>query len=655
MAPRRLIALPTVSQSFILTSCARGLSPSFFPIYLTVDDLTRQLSEQFGFATFRPGQEEVIRAVLAGRDAMTVMPTGQGKSLCYQLPATLLPGLTLVISPLIALMQDQVAGLKQRNIKAAAFHSGLTGTEKHRVIQDLNQKRLQLLYLAPERIQHEGFLQLLRTLWVSLLVVDEAHCISQWGHDFRPDYLKIGRLRQELTNPPCLALTATATARVQIDLCKRLSLRDPLKLVTGFRRANLALSVRLCQSRQEKLATLERLVRERERGTVLVYCATRRAVEEVAEWLGQSHQSVGYYHAGLSDDERRLVHDDFRRGAVRILAATNAFGMGIDKSDVRLVVHFDIPGSLEAYYQEVGRAGRDGQPAACVLLFHERDLATQEYFIQLAGKDPEGSDRAARMRTLLQDMLGYVSISTCRQLAILDYFSDEAERALGPCGLCDRCAAPVQQQSREVSHDAAAFAKAVLETVSWYTGRFGVSRIVEILRGSRSKALLAFGGEHCPTYGTCRALSKPSVTSLVKGLIDSGYLQVEGTEYPTLDVTSKGQEILQGISAVAVSDREERRLDSPVKKPFRERAVPVAALGASPVDQQVFERLRQLRTELAEEENVAPFVIFHDKTLKAIASHRPVTSAALLEVPGIGELKAERYGRRVLAVVSGDK
>ena len=625
-----------------------------FLINLTVDDLTRQLSEQFGFAKFRPGQEEVIRAVLAGRDAMTVMPTGQGKSLCYQLPATLLPGLTLVISPLIALMQDQVASLRQRNIKAAAFHSGLTGLEKHRVIQDLNQKRLQLLYLAPERMQHEGFLQILRSLWVSLLVVDEAHCISQWGHDFRPDYLKIGRLRQELTNPPCLALTATATTRVQTDLCKRLSLRDPLRLVAGFRRANLALSVRPCQSRQEKLATLERLVRDTEKGTILVYCATRRAVEEVAEWLGQSHQSVGYYHAGLSDEERRLVHDDFRRGTVRILAATNAFGMGIDKSDVRLVVHFDIPGSLEAYYQEVGRAGRDGRPAACALLFHERDLATQEYFIQLASKDPEGSDRAGRMKTLLQEMLGYVSVSTCRQLAILEYFSDDAERALGPCGLCDRCVAPMQQPSKEVFRDDGASAKAILETVSWCMGRFGVSRIVEILRGSRSKAMLAYGAEACPTYGTCRAQSKLSMTGLVKDLIDSGHLQVEGTEYPTLDVTHKGQEVLQGISAVRLKQAEERQPDSPLKKLSRERAAFVVVPRASPADPQLFERLRQLRTELAEEEGVAPFVIFHDKTLKAIAGHKPVTPAALLEIPGIGALKAERYGRRVLAVVNGE-
>jgi ATP-dependent DNA helicase RecQ len=439
---------------------------------------------------------------------------------------------------------------------------------------------------------------------------------------------------------------------VQADLCKRLSLRDPFKLVAGFRRANLALSVRPCQSRQEKLATLERLVRETEKGTILVYCATRRAVEEVAEWLGQSHQSVGYYHAGLSDEERRLVHDDFRRGTVRILAATNAFGMGIDKSDVRLVVHFDIPGSLEAYYQEVGRAGRDGRPAACWLLFHERDLATQEYFIQLASKDPEGSDRAGRMKTLLQEMLGYVSVSTCRQLAILEYFSDDAERALGPCGLCDRCVAPVQQPSREVPRDDAASARAILETVSWCMGRFGVSRIVEILRGSRSKAMLAYGAEDCPTYGTCHTRSKLSVTGLVKDLIDSGHLQVEGTEYPTLDVTRKGQEVLQGISAVRSKQAEEHRPASPVEKPSRERAASVVALRAAPADPQLFERLRQLRTELAEEEGVAAFVIFHDKTLKAIAGHKPVTPAALLEIPGIGALKAERYGRRVLAVVN---
>lgn len=511
-----------------------------------MDNLTRQLNERFGFATFRPGQEDVIRAVLIGRDAMAVMPTGQGKSLCYQLPATLLPGLTLVISPLIALMQDQVTAMRHRKLAVAAFHSGLSCLEKSRVMQDLQQRRVQLLFLTPERMQHDGFLRLLRSLWVSLLVVDEAHCISQWGHDFRPDYLKIGRLRQEITNPPCLALTATATARVQTDLCRRLSLRDPFRLVAGFRRANLALSVLHCRSRQEKLTMVRRLVRETGKGTILIYCATRRTVEEVAAWLGQSYRSVGYYHAGLSDDERRLVHDEFRRGALRILVATNAFGMGIDKPDVRLVTHFDIPGSLEAYYQEAGRAGRDGQPAACVLLFHERDVATQEYFIAQASKDSEGFQRAERMTTMLQELVNYVSVSTCRQLAILEYFSDEVELALGPCGLCDRCIAPIRQSNRTVVRDCAVAAKQPRRVNAGSTG---------------------------PSH-----------------------------------VWSPNPELLK--------------------------------------------RLRQLRSDLAEEEGLAPFLIFHDRTLNAIAGYKPETAAALLEIPGIGEAKVERYGRRLLAVVN---
>lgn len=645
--------LPAVSRS-PYTRRTRNLHHRSCVSFLIVDDLSTQLSRTFGFSAFRAGQREVMEAVLARRDAMAVMPTGQGKSLCYQLPATLLPGVTLVISPLIALMQDQVTSLTARGIAAAAFHSGLSEQERDRVVLDLKLRRLQLLYLAPERMQHERFLRLLRSLWVSLLVVDEAHCISQWGHDFRPDYLNIGRLRRELENPPCLALTATATARVQADLCDRLSLQDPLRLVTGFRRSNLALSVRLCRSRQEKLATLDRVVREYETGTILIYCATRRAVEEVAACLGQSQSSVGYYHAGLSDEERRKVHDEFRVGTVRILAATNAFGMGIDKSDVRLVVHFDIPGSLEAYYQEVGRAGRDGRPAACLLLFHERDVATQEYFIQQASKESGSSARADRMKTLLQDLLEYVSVPTCRQLAILDYFSDEAERALGPCGLCDRCVV-TPQLSAHVVGDEASCAKAVLAAVSWCMGRFGVSRIVDMLRGSRSKALLTYGAEECPGYGGYHAWSKTALTHLVKALIDAGYLQVEGLEYPTLDLTRKGQEVLKGISPLVLSEQAEDPAASTLKPQGSGRGSSMAPLHTASVDPQLFERLRQLRRELAEEEGVAPFVIFHDKTLRNIAGYKPVTLAALLEIPGIGEVKVERYGRRVLGVVNEEE
>ena len=643
----------TCLSLLIYTAFSVSLDHYSFPLNrLPVDDLTRQLKERFGFPAFRPGQEDVIRAVLAGRDVMAVMPTGQGKSLCYQLPATLLPGLTLVISPLIALMQDQVTAMKQRKLAVAAFHSGLSGLEKSLVIEDLQQRRIQLLYLAPERMQHEGFLRLLRTLWVSLLVVDEVHCISQWGHDFRPDYLKIGRLRQELTNPPCLALTATATARVQTDVCRRLSLHDPLRLVAGFRRKNLAFSVHRCQTLRDKLGLVDRLVRETGAGTIIVYGATRRTVEEVAAWLGQSNPSVGFYHAGLSDEQRRLVHEDFRRGSVRILVATNAFGMGIDKPDVRLVVHFDIPGSLEAYYQEAGRAGRDGQHAACVVLFHERDVATQEYFISQASKDSESVERAGRMKTLLQELLGYLSTSTCRQLAILEYFSDQTEIALGPCGLCDRCVTPARQLSRKLPQGSA-IAQAILDTVAWCGGRFGMGRIVDILRGSRSKVLAAYGVADCQTYGTCRTETKLSVASQVKSLISSGYLRVEGTEYPTIELTTKGREVQQGLRTVELEQVEDSFTRGSGEKTSRLEAVPTATPMTSLPDRQLVEQLRQLRSELAAEEGVAPFLIFHDKTLKAIAGYKPETREALLEIPGIGEMKAERYGRRVLDVVNG--
>jgi ATP-dependent DNA helicase RecQ len=610
--------------------------------------LRDHLRRRFGFQDFRHGQHEVIEAVLAARDVLAVMPTGQGKSLCFQLPATLTCGLTAVVSPLIALMKDQVDALRARGIAAAAFHSGLSEPERDRVIQDLKLGRLRLIYLAPERLQHGWFVRTLSLAGPSLLVVDEAHCISFWGHDFRPDYLRLGELRRQLDSPPCLALTATATANVQRDIADKLQLRHPLTLVTGFRRPNLHFSVELCSSKQEKLRALCALLGDVRQGSAVIYCATRRHVEELAVALGKERSGVGYYHAGLSDVSRVEIHDHFAAGRIKTLVATNAFGMGIDKPDVRLVVHYDVPGSMEAYYQEAGRAGRDGDPARCVLLFQQADVATQEFLIQKSGESPghNGATIQARQavsRDLLRHMVSYAYATRCRQLIFLDYFGDMEETAPGPCLCCDRCLTePLVEETRS---DTVEHVRLVLGTVSRFRARFGKTRIVDLLYGSTSKPILEARLNTVEAYGQLRALGRGGIDRLVRRLLAADYLRVEGLEFPVLEMTRKGAGVLSGDQPLVWEQQRRSECNEPPEK----TRSPRAALG--PVHSGLFEELRRLRAAIAAEEGVAPFMVFHDKTLRHIASAPPSSLTDLAGVPGIGPAKLERYGRQVLTVV----
>lgn len=619
-------------------------------------DLLQQLRTRFGFEAFRPGQREVIEAVLNRRDVLAVMPTGQGKSLCFQLPAILVPGLTVVVSPLIALMKDQVDALRARGIAASAFHSGLSQPERDRIIQDMRLGKLQLLYLAPERIQHDWFVRNVRLAGPSLLVVDEAHCISHWGHDFRPDYLRLGDLRRQLDSPSCLALTATATTRVQQDIHDKLEFRQALTVITGFRRPNLRFAVEICSSKTDKQKMLHSLLSRTPTGTKLIYCSTRRHVEELAQSLRTVYPGVNYYHAGLADELRVSIHEQFSDDRIRILVATNAFGMGIDKPDVRLVVHYDVPGSLEAYYQEAGRAGRDSGHAQCVLLFQQSDVATQEFFIQKSGEgvSPSGSDIVQRQdasRELLRRMVTYAYSQTCRQLTFLNYFGDVEETTLGPCGHCDVCSSP--PVVTEVDETLLQQARMVLATVERFQGRFGATRVTDVLYGSTGKAVLDLRLHTTESFGRLRSLGRTGITRLIRRLAASGHIVFDGLEFPVVTLSAKGIAVLKGTEPLVWDQAE---LIPPKSEATRSAEKPScsAPLHDGHPDRDLFERLRALRARIAAEEGVASFLIFHDKTLRHIATMRPSSISLLESVPGIGPAKLERYGGRVLQVVNGE-
>ena len=600
------------------------------------------LRQYFGHSNFRPGQEALIDGILAGRDALGIMPTGGGKSLCYQVPALLLPGLTLVVSPLISLMKDQVAALNGVGIPAAFLNSALDAQAFQAVCREIRQGMHKLIYVAPERLLQEGFLALMQEQKIAQVAVDEAHCISQWGQDFRPSYRKITEVVARLPRRPVLsAFTATATAEVQADILAQLELRDPVKVVTGFDRPNLYFAV---QQPKRKQPVLTALVEARRDRSGIVYCATRSGVEKICDLLCQRGIPATRYHAGLSEEERQRNQDDFQFDRKTVMVATNAFGMGIDKSNVSFVIHYNMPKSLEAYYQEAGRAGRDGEAAECILLYGPGDVATAQFFLQQAGENEDLSpeERAevqARDARRLEAMVNYCKTTHCLRGHLLDYFGQAHDPTCGNCGNC---------RSQFVQVDITRQAQMILSCVKRVQGKLGyyvgADLLSKVLRGSRSQRVLTLGLDGLTTYGLLRDTSEALTRRYLEALEEVGYLVTEPV-HKTLRPTPQAGEVLFRGSKVFLTQRAAPAV-------FRPREEGLERSGQQPEDQELMAALKATRLQLARQEEVPLYVIFSNATLADMARRRPQTMEEFLSVSGVGEVKARKYGAAFLAVLA---
>ena len=608
------------------------------------------LRQYFGHSSFRPGQEALIDGILAGRDALGIMPTGGGKSLCYQVPALLLPGLTLVVSPLISLMKDQVAALNGVGIPAAFLNSALDAQAFQAVCREIRQGMHKLIYVAPERLLQEGFLALMQEQKIAQVAVDEAHCISQWGQDFRPSYRKITEFVARLPRRPVLsAFTATATAEVQADILTQLELRDPVKVVTGFNRPNLYFAV---QQPKRKQPVLTALVEARRDRSGIVYCATRSGVEKICDLLCQRGIPATRYHAGLSEEERQRNQDDFQFDRKTVMVATNAFGMGIDKSNVSFVIHYNMPKSLEAYYQEAGRAGRDGEAAECILLYGPGDVATAQFFLQQAGENEDLSpeERAevqARDARRLEAMVNYCKTTHCLRGHLLDYFGQAHDPTCGNCGNC---------RSQFVQVDITRQAQMILSCVKRVQGKLGyyvgADLLSKVLRGSRSQRVLTLGLDGLTTYGLLRDTSEALTRRYLEALEEAEAARVpqaRSKQIPDIRVQSAAPEAMAAEAARGSKVFLTQRAAPAV---FRPREEGLERSGQQPEDQELMAALKATRLQLARQEEVPLYVIFSNATLADMARRRPQTMEEFLSVSGVGEVKARKYGAAFLAVLA---
>ncbi|MBL4994380.1 ATP-dependent DNA helicase RecQ [Enterococcus xinjiangensis] len=574
------------------------------------------LKQYFGYDEFRPGQKEIIQKVIDQENVLGIMPTGSGKSICYQLPSLLLDGLTVVVSPLISLMKDQVDAANQLGIPATFINSSLDGYETARRFQEIDRQQYRLLYIAPERFIMPDFIQAMNRWNVCMIAIDEAHCISQWGHDFRPSYLQMAKQLDQLPNRPVIvALTATATIQVAADIKRLLKIPDGNHIQTGFGRENLRFQVVKDQKKEQYLVEYLKINKNQ---SGIIYAATRKEVDRIYHLLKKFGFSIGRYHGGLNENERTAMQEAFLYDRLQLIVATNAFGMGINKSNVRFVIHYQIPGSLEAYYQEAGRAGRDGLSSEAILLFAPQDIQVQKFFIQQSQREEEQKQKEYEK---LKAMTEYAYIESCLQQYILNYFGETSS----PCNRCGNCL-----DDRKIV-EVTTQAQMVLSCLKRMGENYGKQMLMKVLAGSKEQKLRALGFERLSTYGLMKNQSQKETMQLIEYLISNGYLLTVNGEYPILKVTERGIQVLKGQEAV-----------------YRKEPKKVQQLSDEETDT-LFEVLWELRTDLASEAGVPPYVVFSDSTLKEMSRIRPSSRLEMLQIKGVGQSKLDKYGEAFLS------
>lgn len=610
------------------------------------------LKQYFGYDHFRSGQTELIDSILNHKDTLGIMPTGAGKSICFQIPALIMDGITLVISPLISLMKDQVSALIQAGIPAAFLNSSLSINQYRLALKYAEEGRYKIIYVAPERLTTVEFLSFASQATISMVSVDEAHCVSQWGQDFRPSYLKIKKFIEALPNRPIISgFTATATKEVRDDIIGILELQEATVVTTGFDRKNLSFEVR---KPKDKYGEVLDYLEDHSKESGIIYCSTRKNVEEVCDNLKKEGYAVTRYHAGLSDGERRQNQEDFVFDVKPIMIATNAFGMGIDKSNVSFVIHYNMPKNLESYYQEAGRAGRDGEPAECILLYNGQDVITNQFFIDNGGQNEELDEETAQLvkekeRERLKIMTYYCHTNDCLREYILRYFGDQTGNY---CGNCSNCTSNFEEVN--ISE----LARKIIFCIQETHGRYGIKVIIDTLRGSKGQKILRLGLDQFQTYGTCRETSEQKLRDVVNYLVIHEYLFLTNSEYPTVGVTKKAVDALDSLEELSMKIvKEEKRLVAKNKKEKEMRSSKTNKSKASTVtstieiDEELFETLRSLRSQIAFKQRVPAYIVFNDAALRSMCEIKPTTMAQFLNVSGVGEVKMKHYGNTFIEAI----